>query len=286
MNILILNGPNLNLLGKREPGIYGTGSYDDLCMELVAYAAARDIRVDIRQSNHEGALIDEIQAADGVYDGIVINPGAYTHYSYAIYDALLAVSVPAIEVHLSNINRRESFRRISVTAPACRAQIVGHGFLGYMEAMDPAGRRWSSGMRLCVIGDPVGHSLSPLLHRRMLDRAGLTGSYETVTVTPDTLPEFLAAARAGAWDGCNVTMPLKQAILPLLDELDPAAAACGAVNTVCFRRGLAVGYNTDAPGIRAGLLAHGADPRAGQVLIIGNGGAARRPASPWGTAAC
>ena len=114
MNILILNGPNLNLLGKREPGIYGTGSYDDLCMELVAYAAARDIRVDIRQSN----------------------PGAYTHYSYAIYDALLAVSVPAVEVHLSNINRRESFRRISVTAPACVAQIVGHGFLGYMEAMD------------------------------------------------------------------------------------------------------------------------------------------------------
>ena len=108
------------------------------CTEPIAlaYAAARDIRVDIRQSNHEGALIDEIQAADGVYDGIVINPGAYTHYSYAIYDALLAVSVPAIEVHLSNINRRESFRRISVTAPACRAQIVGHGFLGYMEAMD------------------------------------------------------------------------------------------------------------------------------------------------------
>ena len=102
----------------------------------MAYAAARDIRVDIRQSNHEGVLIDEIQAADGVYDGIVINPGAYTHYSYAIYDALLAVSVPAVEVHLSDINRRESFRRISVTAPACRAQIVGHGFLGYMEAMD------------------------------------------------------------------------------------------------------------------------------------------------------
>lgn len=136
MKILVLNGPNLNLLGKREPGIYGTGSYDDLCMEITAYAAARGIRADIRQSNHEGALIDEIQAADGVYDGIVINPGAYTHYSYAIYDALRAVSVPAIEVHLSDINRRESFRRVSVTAPACRVQIVGHGFLGYMEAMD------------------------------------------------------------------------------------------------------------------------------------------------------
>lgn len=136
MNILILNGPNLNLLGKREPGIYGTGSYDDLCRELAAYAAALDIRVDIRQSNHEGALIDEIQAADGVYDGIVINPGAYTHYSYAIYDALRAVSVPAVEVHLSDINRREPFRRVSVTAPACRAQIVGHDFLGYMEAIN------------------------------------------------------------------------------------------------------------------------------------------------------
>ena len=92
--------------------------------------------MDIRQSNHEGALIDEIQAADGVYDGIVINPGAYTHYSYAIYDALRAVSVPAVEVHLSDINRREPFRRVSVTAPACRAQIEGHGFLGYMEAIN------------------------------------------------------------------------------------------------------------------------------------------------------
>ena len=118
MKILVLNGPNLNLLGKREPGIYGTGSYDDLCMELVAYAAARDIRVDIRQSNHEGALIDEIQAADGVYDGIVINPGAYTHYSYAIYDALLAVSVPAVEVHLSNINRSPSAASPSPLRPA------------------------------------------------------------------------------------------------------------------------------------------------------------------------
>ena len=136
MNILILNGPNLNLLGKREPGIYGTGSYDDLCMEITAYAAARGIRADIRQSNHEGALSDEIQAADRVDDGIVSNPGAYTHYSYAIYDALLAVSVPAVEVHLSDINRRESFRRVSVTAPACVAQIVGHGFLGYMEAIN------------------------------------------------------------------------------------------------------------------------------------------------------
>lgn len=136
MKFLVLNGPNLNLLGKREPGVYGTGTYAGLCAEIAAYAAARGIRADIRQSNHEGVLIDEIQAADGVYDGIVINPGAYTHYSYAIYDALLAVRVPAVEVHISDISRREAFRRTSVTAPACQGQIVGHGFRGYLEAME------------------------------------------------------------------------------------------------------------------------------------------------------
>ena len=136
MNILILNGPNLNLLGKREPGIYGTGSYDDLCMEITAYAAARDIRVDIRQSNHEGALIDEIQAADGVYDGIVINPGAYTHYSYAIRDALASVDIPKVEIHISDITSREEFRKISVTAPVCNRQIYGQGLDGYLQAID------------------------------------------------------------------------------------------------------------------------------------------------------
>ena len=137
MKILILNGPNLNLLGQREPDIYGHSTYADLCGMIADYVKERGHQARFVQSNHEGALIDAIQLADADgTDGIVINPGAYAHYSYAIYDALLAVSVPAIEVHLSNINRRESFRRISVTAPACRAQIVGHGFLGYMEAMD------------------------------------------------------------------------------------------------------------------------------------------------------
>lgn len=141
-------------------------------------------------------------------------------------------------------------------------------------------------MRLCVIGDPVGHSLSPLLHRRMLDRAGLTGSYETVTVTPDTLPEFLAAARAGAWDGCNVTMPLKQAILPLLDELDPAAAACRAVNTVCFRPGPGRGVQhrrTGHPGGASGPR-RGPPGGAGTDHRQRRGGPGGRFA--WGTAAC
>lgn len=135
MKFLIINGPNLNLLGSREPDIYGTGTYETLCRRVQDYAAAHGWEADCFQSNHEGAIIDAIQQAAGVYDGIVINPAAYTHYSYAIYDALRAVDVPAVEVHLSDIRQRESFRQISVTAPACRGQIMGHGFDGYLEAL-------------------------------------------------------------------------------------------------------------------------------------------------------
>ena len=136
MKILVMNGPNLNLLGEREPSVYGDHSLAAINERLKECAEKNGAEIDFFQSNHEGSIVDKIQEAYGKVDGIVINPGAYTHYSYAIYDALLAVSVPAIEVHLSNINRRESFRRISVTAPACVAQIVCHGFLGYMEAID------------------------------------------------------------------------------------------------------------------------------------------------------
>ena len=136
MKLLILNGPNLNLLGSREPAIYGSESYDALCQQIQRHAAAIGCTVTLRQSNHEGALIDAIQGAQGVYGGIVINPGAYTHYSYAIYDALRAVDVPAVEVHISDIMAREPFRAVSVTAPACIAQIRGHGFESYTMAID------------------------------------------------------------------------------------------------------------------------------------------------------
>lgn len=136
MKFLIINGPNLNLLGKREPGIYGDESYEALCKMVKDYAAAHSSTADCFQSNHEGAIIDAIQAADGVYDAIVINPGAYTHYSYAILDALKAISVPAYEVHISHIDQREPFRAVSVTAPACVGQLYGHGLKGYLMAMD------------------------------------------------------------------------------------------------------------------------------------------------------
>ena len=135
MNFLVLNGPNLNLLGQREPGVYGSESYAGLCAALEDFAAKHGSKVTCFQSNHEGALIDQIHAAQGVYDAIVINPGAFTHYSYALLDALKAVNVPAIEVHISNVHTREEFRHKSVTAAACVGQICGLGLYGYQAAM-------------------------------------------------------------------------------------------------------------------------------------------------------
>ena len=135
MKFLILNGPNLNLLGQREPGIYGADTYESLCTRLEQFAGEHNSTAVCIQSNYEGALVDAIQAAQGVYDAIVLNPGAFTHYSYAIMDALKAVSVPCVEVHISNIHRREEFRHKSVTAMACVGQICGLGLYGYEAAM-------------------------------------------------------------------------------------------------------------------------------------------------------
>ena len=136
MKALVINGPNLNMLGIRERNLYGAQDYDALCDFLRAQAQRLNVEIELFQSNHEGAIVDKIQAAYGVFDGIVINPGAYTHYSYAIHDALKAVSIPAVEVHMSDIQKREEFRHLSVTAPACIAQIRGHGFESYTMAID------------------------------------------------------------------------------------------------------------------------------------------------------
>ena len=136
MKFLVINGPNLNLLGIREPGIYGNGTYADLCDRIREKAVCLGAEVDFYQSNHEGALIDKIHEAMGSYDGIVMNPGAYTHYSYAILDALKAVRLPAVEVHISDIHAREQFRSVSVTAAACIQQISGLGFEGYCKALE------------------------------------------------------------------------------------------------------------------------------------------------------
>ena len=136
--ILVINGPNLNFLGIREKNIYGSENYDSLVKMIEDYAKEKGFEVECYQSNHEGAIIDKIQEAyyRGI-DGLVINPGAYTHYSYAIRDALASVTAfPKIEIHISDINSSEEFRHVSVTEPACDGQIVGEGLKGYLMAID------------------------------------------------------------------------------------------------------------------------------------------------------
>ena len=136
MRLLIINGPNLNMLGIREPEIYGRGTYEDLCGMIRAHAAEIGCETAFCQSNHEGDLVDAIQDAYGRVDGIVINPGAYTHTSVALLDALKAVGIPAVEVHISDPDTREDFRKISYIRAACVRTIKGHGLKGYLEAMD------------------------------------------------------------------------------------------------------------------------------------------------------
>lgn len=136
MRILVLNGPNLNMLGIREPGIYGNNTYAELENMIKDHCEKMNIYVEIKQTNHEGVLVDEIQKALGNFDGIVINPAAYTHTSVAILDAAKAVALPVIEVHISDVSKREDFRQISYIRSACVKTIAGHGFQGYLEAID------------------------------------------------------------------------------------------------------------------------------------------------------
>lgn len=137
MNILVINGPNLNMLGIREPALYGSGTYDALCEKIKNYCAQKGVAVSFYQSNHEGSLVDRIQEAysDGT-DGIVINPGAYTHTSIALLDAVKAVGIPTVEVDISKVEEREDFRQVSYIRTACIATITGKGFDGYLEAID------------------------------------------------------------------------------------------------------------------------------------------------------
>jgi 3-dehydroquinate dehydratase-2 len=136
MRILVINGPNINMLGIREPGIYGNNTYADLCKLIENHAAEKGVEVKLFQSNHEGCIVDEIQSALGNFDGIVINPAAYTHTSVAILDALKSVALPAVEIHISDVSKREDFRQISYAGMACEKSFIGLGFDGYLRGID------------------------------------------------------------------------------------------------------------------------------------------------------
>ena len=136
MKILVINGPNLNLLGLREPDIYGKNTYAELCSLLNSWADGLGLEIELFQSNHEGVIVDKIQAACGVFDGILINPAAYTHTSVAILDALKAVAIPTVEVHISAVNSREEFRRFSYVSLYAKKTIAGYGFDGYRMGLE------------------------------------------------------------------------------------------------------------------------------------------------------
>lgn len=136
MNVLVINGPNLNMLGIREPEIYGSTTYADLVRMIEEFCAAKRIGVKVFQSNHEGAIVDEIQNAHGTFDGIVINPAAYTHTSIAILDALKSIALPAVEVHISDVTKREAFRQVSYAGLACFGHVIGEGLDGYKTAIN------------------------------------------------------------------------------------------------------------------------------------------------------
>ena len=143
MNILVINGPNLNMLGVREPDIYGKETYKSLVKKIEDYASDNNVGVMCYQSNHEGDLVDIIQFALGIYDGIIINPGAYTHTSVALLDALKSVKIPAVEVHISDVSVREDFRQISYLRSVCIETISGKGTDGYLMAIDVLKRKLS-----------------------------------------------------------------------------------------------------------------------------------------------
>lgn len=136
MKVFVINGPNLNMLGIREPGVYGNSTYNDLVEMIKKHCAEINVEVDFFQSNHEGDLVDYIQKAYYEADGIVINPGAYTHTSVALLDAAKAVAKPLVEVHISDVSKREDFRQVSYISLAASKRIMGHGFNGYIEAID------------------------------------------------------------------------------------------------------------------------------------------------------
>jgi shikimate dehydrogenase len=286
--VYVLNGPNLNLLGTRQPEIYGRETLADVEVECRRLGADLGLEIEFRQSNAEFQLIDWIHEARKRAAGIVINPAAFTHTSVALLDALKTCEFPILEVHISNIHKREEFRHHSFVSRVAEGVICGFGTQGYVLAIQRLARLiGSSGaptvqtqgaFLVGLIGAGIQASLTPAMHEREGAAQGLRYIYRLIDLTTlglgaEALAELVTAAQRMGFAGLNITHPCKQSVIPLLDDLSDDARALGAVNTVVLKDGKRVGHNTDwfgfAESFRRGLP----DAPRDHVVQLGAGGA-------------
>jgi shikimate dehydrogenase len=286
--VYVLNGPNLNLLGTREPEIYGRETLADVEVECRRVGADLGLAIEFRQTNAEFQLIDWIHEARERAAGIVINPAALTHTSVAVLDALGSCEFPILEVHISNIHKREEFRHHSFVSRVAAGVICGFGTQGYILAIQRLVRLIGSPSTATVrsqvaflvglIGTGIQASLTPAMHEREGAAQGLRYMYRLIDLTTlglgsEALAELITAAERMGFAGLNITHPCKQSVIPLLDDLSDDARALGAVNTVVLKDGKRVGHNTDwfgfAENFRRGLP----DARRDHVVQLGAGGA-------------
>lgn len=286
--VYVLNGPNLNLLGTRQPEIYGCETLADVEAECRRIGADLGLEIEFRQTNAEFQLIDWIHESRKRAAGIVINPAALTHTSVAVLDALNTCEFPILEVHISNIHKREEFRHHSFVSQVAAGVICGFGTQGYFLAIQHLARLIGSPRTATVqtkgaflvglIGAGIQASLTPAMHEREGAAQGLRYLYRLIDLATlglgvDALAELITAAGRMGFAGLNITHPCKQLVIPLLDELSDDARSLGAVNTVVFKDGKRVGHNTDwfgfAESFRRGLP----DARRDHVVQLGAGGA-------------
>src|SRR3984957_19039502 len=286
--VFILNGPNLNLLGTRQPEIYGRETLADVEAECRKAGADLGLEIEFRQTNAEFQLIDWIHEARQRAAGMVINPAAFSHTSVAVLDALNTCEFPILEVHISNIHRREEFRHHSFVSGIAEGVICGFGTQGYVFALQrlarligrarPANVENRGSFLVGLIGAGIQSSLSPALHEQEASAQGLRYLYRLIDLTAlglgvEAVNELLTAAQQTGFAGLNITHPCKQSIIPILDDLSDEARALGAVNTVVLKEGKRIGHNTDwfgfAENFRRGLP----DAPRDHVVQLGAGGA-------------
>ncbi len=285
--VYVLNGPNLNLLGTRQPEIYGRETLADVEADCRRIGADLGLEVEFRQTNAEHQLIDWIHESRKRAAGIIINPAAFSHTSVAVLDALNTCEFPILEVHISNIHKREEFRHHSFVSRVAEGVICGFGTQGYFLAIERLARlignprtaaQTQPRFLVGLIGAGIQASLTPAMHEREGAAQGLRYVYRLIDLTTlglgaEVLGELITAAQRMGFAGLNITHPCKQSVIPLLDDLSDDARALGAVNTVVFKDGKRVGQNTDwfgfAENFRRGLP----DAPRDHVVQLGAGGA-------------